>query len=274
MKKSISMILMLLVFCVSMAVPAFADGETKDSGGFADEYYRLQDLAGILTEEETERVQKLLDEASVRLKFDLVIATVDNLEGYTAQSYADEWYEYCKFGYGVNKDGAMLLISMQERDWVISTCGYGITAFTDAGIAYIGERMGDDLSAGNYADAFCTFIRFANQFVTQARDGEPFDKADMPKEPLSAVWIVISLVVGFVLAKIIVGSMKSQLKTVRVQPAAGSYVRQGSMNITESRELFLYNKLDRTEKPKNNSSGSSTHTSSSGTRHGGGGGKF
>lgn len=274
MKKRISMILVLLILCFSMAVPTFTAGGAEDTDGFTDEYYRLQDLADVLTEEEVSEIQKLLDEMSVRLKFDLVIATVDNLEGCTVQDYADDWYDYCEFGYGSNKDGALLLISMEERDWYISTCGYGITAFTDAGITYIGEQIGDDLSAENYAEAFRTFVRFGNQFVTQARDGDPFDKSDLPKKPLSAIWIAISLAIGFGVAKIIVGSMKSQLKTVRAQAAASSYVREGSMNATESRDLFLYHKVDRTEKSKNNSSGSSTHKSSSGTRHGGGGGKF
>ncbi len=52
-------------------------------------------------------------------------------------------------------------------------------------------------------------------------------------------------------------------------------MKDGSLKITESRDLFLYNSVSRTEKPKNNSSGgSSTHTSSSGSTHGGGGGKF
>ena len=172
MKKRISMILILLILCFSMVVSVFATDGVEDTDGFADEYYRLQDLAGVLTEEEASEIQKLLDEMSVRLKFDLVIGTVDNLEGCTVQDYADDWYDYCEFGYGSNKDGALLLISMEERDWYISTCGYGITAFTDAGITYIGEQMGDDLSAGNYAEAFRTFVRFGNQFVTQAYSGK------------------------------------------------------------------------------------------------------
>ena len=81
---------------------------------------------------------------------------------------------------------------------------------------------------------------------------------------------------GFVLSLIIVGRMKAKLKTVRFQPAANSYMKAGSMNITESRDLFLYNTVTRTAKPKDNDSGggSSTHTSSSGSTHGGGGGKF
>ena len=274
MKKRITTMLMLLVLCLSMSVPVFAADGTEDTDGFVDAYYRLQDQASVLTEEESREIQSLLDEVSVQWKFDLDIVTVDTLDGYTVQDYTDDCYDYCEFGYGSNRDGALLLISMEDRDWAISTCGYGITAFTDFGITYIGEQMHDDLSAGNYSDAFRTFIQFGNQFVTQAREGNPFDKSDLPKKPLSAIWVVISIAIGFGLAKIIVGSMKNQLKTVRAQAAASSYVREGSMSVTESRDLFLYHKVDRTEKAKNNSSGSSTHTSSSGTRHGGGGGKF
>ena len=169
----------------------------------------------------------------------------------------------------------LLLISMEDRDWYISTHGYGITAFTDAGIQYIGEQMGPDLSAGNYAEAFLTYCRLCDQFITQAREGNPFDTEDLPKEPLALFWIPISLIVGYVLAFLVVGSMRARLKTVRFQAAASSYLKTGSLNITESRDLFLYSTLSRTEKPKNNSSGgSSTHTSSSGSTHGGGGGKF
>ena len=50
------------------------------------------------------------------------------------------------------------------------------------------------------------------------------------------------------------------------------------MKLTNSRELFLYRDVHRTEhveaKDSDSSGGSSTHTSSSGTTHGGGGGSF
>ena len=45
--------------------------------------------------------------------------------------------------------------------------------------------------------------------------------------------------------------MKSKLKTVRFQAAASNYMKNGSLNITESRDLFLYNTVTRTAKPKN-----------------------
>ena len=89
---------------------------------------------------------------------------------------------------------------------------------------------------------------------------------------------MIASLVGVGLAMFIVGRMKAQLKTVRFQAAAGDYMKSGSLNITESKDTFLYNTVTRTAKPKNtdsgSSGGSSTHTSSSGETHGGGGGKF
>ena len=183
---------------------------------------------------------------------------------------------YSNFGYGESKDGALLLISVEDNDWYISTCGYGITVFTDAGIEYIGKQIKGDLSDSNFAGAFDKFAYLCDDFITQARTGEPYDVKNLPKEPLSLIWIPIAIVAGFILSLIIVGRMKAKLKTVRFQPAANSYMKAGSMNITESRDMFLYNTVTRTAKPKDNDSGggSSTHTSSSGSTHGGGGGKF
>ena len=109
----------------------------------------------------------------------------------------------------------------------------------------------------------------------ETRNGKPYDRKSLPKEPLSPIWILISLGVGVVLSLIIVGRMKAQLKTVRFQAAAGSYVKDGSLDITESRDMFLYETTSKTAKEKKSSSGgSSTHTSSSGKTHGGGGSKF
>ncbi len=268
MKKKLFAILFVMILCLSTALPVFA------TEGFADEYYRVIDMADILTDNEEVELIDTLDEISLRQNMDIVVATTNDLEGYSVVDYTDLLYEQCNFGYGDNKDGLMLLISMADHDWYISTCGYGITAFTDAGIQYIGNQITPDLSEGNYVAAFTSYSQLCDDFITQARTGEPYDSNNLPKEPLSLIWIPVAIVIGFAIAKIIVGSMKRKLKTVQSQVAANNYVKSNSMNISESRDLFLYHTVTRTEKPKNNSSGSSTHRSSSGTVHGGGGGKF
>ena len=117
-----------------------------------------------------------------------------------------------------------------------------------------------------------------NAMTTDAREGHPYDVDNMPKEPFSIVYLGVALVIGLITALIVTGVMKSRLKSVAPQRDATSYVRQGSMKLTNQRDLYLYREVHRTERPKESSSsdsgGSSTHTSSSGSTHGGGGGSF
>ena len=144
------------------------------------------------------------------------------------------------------------------------------------GIEYIGEQIKPDLSDGNYSEAFQTYAELCDKFITQAREGKPYDNGNLPQKQLSGLWIPACIIMGIVMALIVVGSMKGQLRTVRFQPAANSYVKRGSLKITESRDMYLYHIVTRTPKPIENerSSGSSTHESSSGSTYGGGGGKF
>ena len=64
------------------------------------------------------------------------------------------------------------------------------------------------------------------------------------------IQIVVSIIVGLVVAAIVTGSMKAELKTVRSQYAAGSYVRQNSLDLRVSQDIFLRKDLVRTPRPK------------------------
>ena len=274
--RSLCAALAALVLAVALAVPAFAV-----EGGFADLYYRMNDSANVLTEDEDNELEDALEELSLRQSFDVTIATIESLESvdYTSmEEYADDLYDFCQFGYGADRDGVLLLVSVGDRKWHISTCGYGITAFTDAGIQYLGEQMTPDMADGDYAAAFRTFVQWSDAYIDAARSGRPYDVKNLPREPLSLMYLFLALGIGLVLAWVVVGVMKSRLRSVAFQENAASYVREGSMNLTNSRELFLYRDVHRTErveeKDSDSSGGSSTHTSSSGTTHGGGGGSF
>ena len=274
--RSLFAALAALVLLLALAVPAFAA-----EGGFADLYYRMNDSANVLTEDEDNELEASLEELSLRQNFDVVIATIESLESvdYTSmEEYADDLYDFCQFGYGADRDGVLLLVSVGDRKWHISTCGYGITAFTDAGIQYLGEQMTPDMADGDYAAAFRTFVQWSDAYIDAARSGRPYDVKNLPREPLSPMYLFLALGIGLVLAWVVVHVMKSQLRSVAFQENAASYVREGSMNLTNQRELFLYRDVHRTEhveeKDSDSSGGSSTHTSSSGTTHGGGGGSF
>ncbi len=263
MKKRIFALCVALVMLV-MPLGVFAKSE----------YSRLQDLTepALLSESENAEILAKLDEVSEKHGMDIVILTVPEVEeGLTAEEDATEWYEYLGFG----EDGVMLYISMEESDWYLLTSGFGITAITDAGIEYIADNFLSYLSYGDYATAFNTFITCTDEFITQAKTGEPYDTGTLPKEPYSfGMSLVISLVIGFIISLIVTGLWKGQLNSVAYKTRATSYMKPGSLNISNSRDFFLYRTIDRREKPKNTGGGSSTHTSSSGKTYGGGGGKF
>ena len=260
MKKIVVILFAVLLCTLTLSVSA------------EDEYYRLQDIAEILTETENEELLATLDSVSERQGMDIAILTVDAVEeGLTVEQDATEWYEYL----GYDTDGVMLYISMAERDWYILTSGFGITAITDAGIDYISDKFVSALSDGNYSGAFGAFVKYTDEFITQAKTGEPYDRGNMPKEPFSVgMSLVISFFIGLIIAAIITSVWKSSLTSVKMQTAAANYMKEGSLNVGYSRDFFLYRHIDRTEKEKKSSGGSSTHTSSSGNTYGGGGGKF
>lgn len=236
---------------------------------------RLVDGADLLSESEEADILATLDEISVRQGMDVVIVTTLSLDGKSPMAYADDFFDYNGYGQGVGYDGVLLLVSMEDRDYYISTSGYGITAFTDAGIEYIGDEVVYYLSDGYYALAFSEFAELCDDFITRANTGSPYDYDSLPGEPYDPVFTLgVSLAVGLVIGLICVSIMKGKLKSVRPQSGAGSYLKDGSLKVTASRERFLYSHTTRVARASESRGGSSTHRSSSGRVHGGGGGKF
>lgn len=245
MKRIISFFLLL----ICLTLPVFA----ADS---AAPY--VVDNADLLSESDYWELSDVLEETSQRLRMDLVVVTVPSLDGKSAMAYADDFYDYN----GYAPDGVLLLVSMAERKWHITTTGKAISALTDGELALLEDWILPGLSSGDYAEAFMAFAEGTEHYVISSGHSGGFGfKA-----------VAICLVIGAVIAFVVTGIMKSGMKTVRSQNAAAEYVRQGSMNVTRSRDMFLYRNVTRRVKPKNNSS--TTHRSSSGRSHGGRGGSF
>lgn len=234
------------------------------------ELARLVDQADLLTSQEEALLLETLDEISERQACDIVVVTADGLGGKSPRAYADDFFDYNGYGMGRTNDGVLLLVSMEERDWYVSTSGFGEIAIGENELEYMSEEFVPYLSEGNYLEAFETYAKWCDRFVTEALTG----KAAV-KETVSPIWIPGSLLIGFLLALIPVNIMKGKLKSVHRAAAAGNYVREGSFALTERKDLFLYRNVSRMAKPKDDGpKGGGGHTSSSGARHGGGGGKF
>lgn len=214
----------------------------------AEDMSKLVDNADLLTESEKVALMDRLDSVSGEYQVDIVIATVETLGGYTPDTYIENFYDYNNYGYGENRDGVMLLVAMDEREYRILSNGLGADAISSQDIESIGDTIAPYLTDGDYEDAFNIFIDECEYQIDGEINGFPFAFFKN---------LMISLAIGFAVAFLITGYMRSKLKSVKKQVAASEYTKQGSMQVTSANEFYLYRVVDRRRKANNSTSGSS-----------------
>ena len=226
---------------------------------------KVCDFEGLLTEAELDYLNIKLEEISEEYQCDVVIVTAPYTEGRTATEFADDFYDYNKYGYNESRDGILLFVSLKERIWATSTCGKAMEIFTDSDLYDIEDRFVPLLSEDDYFGAFETFAELCEKEISTHG-----------KFVFEFSYLIMGLVVGVIIAFIAVLIMKGQLKSVKFQSAANNYLRSGSLKITERADTFLYSTVSRTARPKDTggSGGGGSHTSSSGSSHGGHSGSF
>ena len=253
MKKLLAYLL-TIVLILSMAVPAFA----ADS-----DVPRVVDNADLLSSDEEASLNREIQQMQSELSLDIVIVTTYGTGSKTAQEYADDFYDNYGYGYGSDNSGILLLLDMQAREWHMSTCGEAIQIFSDNDLDDLGEEIVDDLSGGDYYEAFSHWLDELPGYVEDYREGDSIF-SNLP----------LALVIGLVAAAITILIMRSSMNTAKPQKGAVNYMTEGSFHLRQRSDVFLYSRVSRVPRPKNNGGGSSTHRSSGGISHGGRGGKF
>lgn len=268
MKKYFKHFVVSLVLIATMAFPAcaFASGHTSEP--------RLSDYAGVLTSDQQDEVETMLDEISEKHKVDVVVVTDTTLDGADLQDTADIYYEICEYGYGKGHDGIMLLILSEDRNYAITTEGFGITAFTDAGLDYLTEQFTPPLGDDDYYTAITTFAEKSDMMIEEAINGEPYDVGHMPKERPPVLWILYCILGGFGVSFAFATIKKSKMTSVVAQQSASAYADTGSMDVTYDHDRFVSVFTTTRVIEDDDDGGSSTHSSSSGTTHGGTTGSF
>ena len=110
MKKTLRMLLLVLVLCLGLVMPAAA--ETTD--GFASDHICMADMAGVLNEREVTELETMIDEIRTRQKFDIAILTVSEEDIPSVQEYADDIYDGADMGYGKTRDGVLLVVDLKS----------------------------------------------------------------------------------------------------------------------------------------------------------------
>jgi len=281
MKKFLSLMLCVLLLC----------GLTVTS--HAAELPLVIDNASLLTEIDIEFLEEMSLELKNKYAIDAVVLTVDSLNGSDAQTYADDYYD--QNGYA--EDGVLMLLSMAEREYYITTSGEAIYALTDYALYEMEQAFLGDLSDGDYYDAFYSYLWDVDYYMdayieSGAIDGYipeedryyghtdvVYSEENVSYEDLAGTTWLISAGIGLIVAAIALLIMRGSMNTKVKQHSAEDYLKAGSYKLTRHQDLFLYSQVTKQRKPENNntgggSGGSGVHTSSSGRSHGGRGGKF
>ena len=231
--------------------PVVTDAPMVDASYEAE--YLLYDEADLLAADEEEYLTERLLDVSHTHNAQIVIVTIPSMEGGDVDEYLEYLYDGMGFGYGDQHDGVLLLVCMDPREYRILSNGFAGVAIDTYDIDSIGDAFVSDLSDGNYADAFDEFIDQCDSYLDGYLNGYPFD---------FGMSLMVSLLIGAVVGLIVALVLKGQLKSVRKQNQANSYVKSDSMRLTLQNDVFLYRNVTKTRKETNNNS----------SRGGGGGG--
>ncbi|MBR6596033.1 MAG: TPM domain-containing protein [Oscillospiraceae bacterium] len=252
MKKLFAYLLMM-VLILSLTVPAFAANANGP---------RVVDNADLLSSDEEAALEREISNLQSELSLDIVIVTTYGTGGKSVQAYADDYYDNNGYGYGPDNSGILLLLDMDAREWYMSTCGEAIQIFSDHDLEDLGDEIVDYLSDGDYYEAFDRWLGELPSYVRDYREGDSIF-SNLP----------LALVIGLIVAAITVLVMRSSMNTAKLQKGAVNYMAEDSFHLRQRSDVFLYSRVTRVPRPKNNG-GSSTHRSSGGVSHGGRGGKF
>ena len=159
---TLALIMVLGVAPISLAVPA-----PPHSGSAAKTRMcpLLVDDADILSNAEEVSLLNKLENISSKSKFDVAVVTVKNIDDRTMQEYTDDFYNYYGYGQNERNDGILLLVSMREREYHITTTGRCISIFTDARLKDIMRAIEPKLRNADYIGAFNEFAVYCDKIA-------------------------------------------------------------------------------------------------------------
>ena len=253
--KRLCALLAALLLCAAMILPVGAVGERY-----------VWDEAGILSADETQRLEEMAAEYSRQHGCGIYLATVnDPTISYDVEVRAEEFYRFHQLGLGEERCGILLFLSMYGRDYDL--CAYGNTAhdaFTDYGKEKLARVFLDDFADDEWADGFRDYLRECDRYLTLSEQGTPVDVPGARELTLAEKLrngAGVGGVLGTLVALIRGSVLKSKMKSVRTAQDADEYVRTHGVHISAHSDVFTHTTETRVR-----------IESDSGGRSGGGGG--
>ena len=267
----VTLLSLILLLAAAFLLPKAAFAESR-SGKMP----LIVDNAGVLSSSEisalTEKAQEILPEAERITKLFHDSIGVYNRDYPVIQSSV----LIMSFMFSI----VMLLVDVKGREYWISTSGFGIDAFTDAGQLYLKDQFVSYLSDGDWSGAADSFLSGCDLFLRQARSGQPYDVGNMPRNNFNLALLLGDAGLGILLGGLPLHKARKEMKNVKEQRDAEAYIYGKAPVLTRCDDRLLGRNVTRVPIPRDTGSGSgggggsTIHVGSSGNTHGGSGGRF
>ena len=219
----------------------------------------------LLTDSEWTSLEEQAEQTSRLYQCAVYFITVDDYTYYgdgSIYEVAKEIYQAYDLGWGQERSGVLLLLSMAQRDYTLIAYGYGNTAFTDYGKDYLSEQFLDNFAEDDWAGGCRDYLDTCGELLTMARSGEPLDVCSRIR-----TWhlVCISLALGFVLALAMCWFWQLRAKQAVSRGAeAGQYLASDGVQITLREDHYSHTTQTRTKIEKSSGSSGGTTVDSQG----------
>ena len=259
MKKRTCCLLLVFVFCLVLCVNVAAAEQTGAQLSY------VTDAAGLLSENENMLLEKMAESVSQKYGVGVYIVTVEDYRDFHSGGvYKATYTIYHQYtmGEGPNRDGIMLLLSMNNRNWAMfcygSRCEY---TFNSYGQEKLEKVFLDNFGENDWYGGFEDYIKECSIYLAKASAGKPVR---------ASLFFPILIVIGLSLlaAAAIVAVIWQKMDNVSEKTTANTYVSAG-LRLTEQSDRFTH-KTTSSRKIERSSSGGGSSSSESG---GGGSGR-
>lgn len=226
------------------------------------------DISDLLTYEEWEDLETRAADISNRQHCGVYFALVDDFTDYGDGSVYEVTYQLyhgSELGIGANRDGIIVLLSMEERDYAMFVYGeYAEYAFNSYGQKKLEETFLTDFGYDDWYGGISHYLNTCDEFLTKADSGEPVREALWVWVVSYLFMIIFITAVCCIISGIICYMLLRGMKTVSQKVEANEYIAEGGLQLTERYDQYTHTTETRTKIQKESSSGGSTRSESGG----------
>ena len=236
------------------------ESQTQEPTG-ADMNY-IFDLSDQLSYEEWAELEARAADISQRHGCGVYAAFVDDFTEYgggnDVYKTTYQLYHASELGMGADRDGIIILLSMDDRDYAMFVYGdhaeyafdrYGQKKLEDAFLGYFGDN--------DWYGGVSHYLDTCDEYLTRAEEGKPVRKNTLPM-------YIIVVAASCAIAGGICLMLKWKMKTVHQKAEANEYVAAGGLNLTKQYDRYTHTTETRRKIHDDSDSDSGTSSCSGG----------